>query len=240
MSIEQLIDPFYRDLPAEIFRKELIIGQLCWIPTLHLNKIPMIMEVERADPKEVYATKFRVRNLSEKDFRQRPKLPIKSLNLRETEELIINKAKKRPAIIVNVSPTIFDDMTKLLKSLGRLHLQEECLFFVPIYNIETAEHIGGFPPLMVSRIKALMYSQFFYCPPLRKLVLSGGVARLDRLQIVIPTNRAVYDPLPVVLSDDALAVLLSMIRFLFGSAETDLSAYKEILRETLPPEAMPA
>jgi hypothetical protein len=240
MSIEQLIDPFYRDLPAEIFRKELIIGQLCWIPTLHLNKIPMIMEVERADPKEVYATKFRVRNLSEKDFRQRPKLPIKSLNLRETEELIINKAKKRPAIIVNVSPTIFDDMTKLLKSLGRLHLQEECLFFVPIYNIETAEHIGGFPPLMVSRIKALMYSQFFYCPPLRKLGLSGGVARLDRLQIVIPTNRAVYDPLPVVLSDDALAVLLSMIRFLFGSAETDLSAYKEILRDTLPPEAMPA
>jgi hypothetical protein len=69
MSIEQLIDPFYRDLPAETFRKELIIGQLCWIPTLHLNKIPMIMEVERADPKEAYATKFQVRNLSEKDFR---------------------------------------------------------------------------------------------------------------------------------------------------------------------------
>jgi len=240
MSIEQLIDPFYRDLPAETFRKELIIGQLCWIPTLHLNKIPMIMDVERADPKEVYATKFRVRNLLEKDFRQRPKLPIKSLNLRETEELIINKAKKRPAIIVNASPTIFDDMTKLLKSLGRLHLQEECLFFIPIYNIETAAHIGGFPPLMVSRIKALMYSQFFYCPPLGRVGLSGGVARLDRFQLVISTNRAVCDPLPVALSDDALAVLLSMIRFLFGSAETDLSAYREILRDTLPPEAMPA
>ncbi len=122
MSIEQLIDPFYRDLPAETFRKELIIGQLCWIPTLHLNKIPMILEVERADPKEVYATKFRVRNLIEKDFRQRPKLPIKSLNLRETEELIVSKAKKRPAIVVCASPTIFDDITKLLKSLGSVCL----------------------------------------------------------------------------------------------------------------------
>jgi len=239
MSIEQLIDPFYKDLPQKTFRKETIIGQLCWIPALHINKIPMIMDVERADPKEVYATKFQVRNLSEKDFRQKAKLPIKSLNLRETEELIINKAKKRPAINVCGAPTIFDDITKVLRQLGRLHLQEECSIFVPIYNVETIEHTGGFPPVMVSRIKALMYSQFFYCPPLKKMALSGGIARLDRLQIVISINRAVCDPMPISLSEEALAVLLAMIRFLFGSTEPDLTSYKELLMETLPPEAKP-
>jgi hypothetical protein len=239
MSIEQLIDPFYKELPANTFRKEPSIGQLCWIPTLHINKIPLVMEVERADPKEAYATKFKVRNLTESDFKQRAKLPIKSLNLRETEELIVNKAKKRPAIIICTSPTIFDDLSKVLRKLGRLHLQEECLFFAPIYNIETAAHRGGFPPIMVSRIKALMYSQFFYCPLLRKEGLSGGIARLDRLQMLLPINRAVYDPLPISLSDDALAVLLAMMRFLFGSAEEELIAYKEVLMDTLPPEAKP-
>jgi hypothetical protein len=237
MSIEHLIDTFYKNLPESIFRKEIVIGQLCWIPAPHLNKIPMILEVERADPREVYATKFRVRNLLETDFKQKAKLPIKSLNLRETEELIVSKAKKRPAIVICNSTTIYDDITKLLKGLGRLHLQEECLIAVPIYNIETDEHRGGFPPIMVSRIKALMYSQFFYCPPLLKAGLSGGVARLDRLQMVIPTSRAVYDPLPISLSDEALAVLTAMIRAFFGSEEKDLIDYKEILIESLPPEA---
>ncbi len=68
---------------------------------------------------------------------------------------------------------------------------------------------------------------------------SEGIARLDRIQTILPTDRAVYDPLPIALSEDSLAVLLSMIRSWFGSVEEDLYAYKELLRETLPPEASP-
>jgi len=239
MGITQLIKPFYKDLPKETFRKEPTLGQLCWAPILHVNKIPMLMEVERADPKEHHATKFRIRNLAETDFRGRGKLPIKSLNLRETDELFINKANKRPAIIVWGSPIIFEDIKKLLRRMGKGHLQEYCLVLIPIYNIEKADHPGGFPPIMVSRIKALMYNQFFYCPGVTDIGVTEGVARLDRIQIILPTDRAVYDPLPIALSDDALAVLLSMLRSWFGSVEEDLNAYKELLRETLPAEALP-
>jgi hypothetical protein len=64
MGITQLITQFYKGLPKETFRKEPTIGQLCWAPILHINKIPRVMDVERADPKEHYATKFRVRNLT--------------------------------------------------------------------------------------------------------------------------------------------------------------------------------
>ena len=239
MGITQLITQFYRKLPRETFRKEPAIGQLCWMPSLHINKIPMIMEVERADPKEVYATKFHVRNLRENDFKAREKLPIKSLSLRITEELIVSKAKKRPAVVVWGSPMIFEDMEKLLTSIGRPHLQEYCLAVIPVYNIETVDHAGGFPPVMVSRIKALMYNQFFYCPPMDDIGLAEGIARLDRIQVILPTDRAVYEPLPVALSEDALAVLLSMLRFWFGSVEEDLDAYRELLRGTIPPQATP-
>ena len=93
MGITQLITKFYKELPRETFRKESTLGQLCWMPSLHIDKIPIIMEVERADPKEVYATKFRIRNLKENDFKTREKLPIKSLSLRITEELIVSKEK---------------------------------------------------------------------------------------------------------------------------------------------------
>lgn len=239
MGITQLITQFYKGLPKETFRKEPTIGQLCWAPILHINKIPRVMDVERADPKEHYATKFRVRNLTEDDFKARGKLPIKSLNLRETEELIISKANKRPAIIVWGSPIVFEDIEMFLKTIGKPHLQEYCLALIPIYNIEKSDHSGGFPPIMVSRIKALMYNQFFYCPAMKDIGLIEGVARLDRIQIILPTDRAVYDPLPIALSDDVLAVFLSMLRFWFGSVEEDLNAYKELLRETLPPEALP-
>lgn len=68
---------------------------------------------------------------------------------------------------------------------------------------------------------------------------SEGIARLDRIQIILPTERAVYEPLPIALSEDALAVLLSMLRSWFGSVEEDLDAYRELLRETIPPNAMP-
>jgi hypothetical protein len=92
---------------------------------------------------------------------------------------------------------------------------------------------------MVSRIKALMYNQFFYCPPMDDIGLVEGVARLDRIQIILPTDRAVYEPLPVALSEDALAVLLSMLRSWFGSVEEDLDAYRDLLRGTIPPRASP-
>jgi hypothetical protein len=86
---------------------------------------------------------------------------------------------------------------------------------------------------------SLLYNQFFYCPGIKNIGLNEGVARLDRIQIILPTDRAVYDPLPIALSDDALAVLLSMLRSWFGSVEEDLNAYKELLKETLPAEALP-
>jgi len=130
-------------------------------------------------------------------------------------------------------------MDILLRTIGKSHLQEYCLALIPIYNIEKTDHPGGFPPIMVSRIKALIYNQFFYCPGVTDIGVTEGVARLDRIQMILPTDRAVYDPLSIALSDDALAVLLSMLRSWFGSVEEDLNAYKDLLRETLPPEALP-
>lgn len=63
MGITQLITQFYRDLSKDSFRKEPMVGQVCWAPSLHINKVPMVIEVERADPKEAFAAKIKLRNL---------------------------------------------------------------------------------------------------------------------------------------------------------------------------------
>jgi hypothetical protein len=239
LGIVQLIDPFYIRLPDKTFRKISLVGQFCWIPVIHLDPIPRILDVERADPQEHYATKFEIRNMTGDDFRKKTRLPIKSLSLRETEELVIHRAKKRPAIVICAEATVFDDVETLLLRMGRKHLQENNVIVAPLYSVESGEHEGGFPPIMTARIRALMYRQFFYCPKGNSPLTEDSILRLDRLQTVI-ANYPAFIPEPYALGGEALGVLMAMLRSLFGGKEeADFETLKSLVFESLPDEAKP-
>jgi hypothetical protein len=233
MGITQVIDPFYQTLDPKIPKNRPVVGQFCWIAAPHVEKAPRIMEVEREKPTEHYATKFKIRNMTDQDFRKKQKLPIWSLTLRETEELVIQKAKKRLAITVAAENTIFDDIKENVA--GREHLQEENILVLPLYGIESAGHETGFPPVMVARIRALMYRQFFYCP--YKAPVYEAVVRLDRIQPIIPHHPG-WTPENVALSEDALSVLMSMLREYFGGQpDGDMRALRDLVQEALPDAA---
>ncbi len=237
LGIVQLIDPFYVKLPGDTFRRASVVGQFCWTPVTHLDPIPRILDVERADPQEHYATKFSIRNMMDIDFKKKTRLPIKALLLRETEELVIHRAKHRPAIIVSGEITIFDDVNVLLRQIGKKHLQEESLIVAPLYSVEAGDHEGGFPPVMVARTRALMYKQFFFCPKGNSPLTGDSIMRLDRLQTVIP-NYPAFIPEPFSLSAESLGVLMAMLRSLFGAKEEpEFNALKELVFESLPDEA---
>jgi hypothetical protein len=241
MGITQLIDPFYVDIPSDVFKNTPTTGQLCWIPSPQPDIIPQIFEIQRADPTEHQIGKFVIRNVRETDFLRKDELPIYKLRLRLHEELMIQKAKRRPAIVLSTSNTMFQDINHLLTAQGKKHLQRDSIFAIPIFGIERTDHPGGFPPIMTARIKALMYNQFFFCPrtcPGMEFI-EEGVARLDRLQIVFPGHRASYNPLSIRLSDDALGVLMNMlcVWLCIKGAPDDqkyLSGLKELLKATLP------
>jgi hypothetical protein len=237
LGIVQLIDPFYVKLPGDTFRRTSVVGQFCWVPVTHLDPIPRILDVERADPQEHYATKFSIRNMTDGDFKKKTRLPIKALSLRETEDLVIHRAKRRPVVIVSGENTIFDDVNTLLLQIGRKHLQEESLIVAPLYSVESGDHEGGFPPVMVARIRALMYKQFFFCPKENSPLTADSIMRLDRLHAVVP-NYPAYIPEPYSLSAETLGVLMAMLRSLFGAKqEAEFEALKELVFESLPDEA---
>jgi len=237
LGIVQLIDPFYVKLPDDTFRRASIVGQFCWVPVTHLDPIPRLLDVERFDPQEHYATKFSIRNMTDGDFKKKTRLPIKALSLRETEDLVIHRAKRRPVVIVSGENTIFDDVNTLLLQIGRKHLQEESLIVAPLYSVESGDHEGGFPPVMVARIRALMYKQFFFCPKGNSPLTSDSIMRLDRLQTIIP-NYPAYIPEPYSLSTEVLGVLMAMLRSLFGAKEEpEFEALKALVFESLPDEA---
>jgi len=233
MGITQVIDPFYQSVDLRALKNRPVVGQFCWIVAPHIDKIPRIMEVDRENPNEHYATNFKIRNMTDQDFRKKQKLPIIALTLRETEELLIQKAKKRLAITVAAENTLYSDVNENIG--GREHLQEENILVLPHYGIEAAGHETGFPPVMVARIKALMYRQFFYCP--YKAPVYESVVRLDRIQPIIPHHPG-WEPENIALSGEALGVLMGMLREYFGAPrDEDLKALREIVQEALPDEA---
>jgi hypothetical protein len=239
-GIAQVVDPFYQALPNDSFRKVPVVGQLCWVPIPYLEKVPFLFDIERADPTEHYATKFSLRQIRSSDFRSKQRLPLKLLNLRDTDELLAQRAKRRLAIIVAGEYTLFSDVERVLRQRAQKHLQEDTVLVAPLYGVEGPDHPGGVPAVMMTRVKALMYRQFFYCPPHPSPQVYEALVRLDRLQSVMP-QFPTYEPLPFALSAEALGVLMGVIRALFGASDdADLDALKDLLRETLPPEAAPA
>ena len=233
MGITQIIDPFYQRLNLKDLKNRPVVGQFCWIAAQHIDRTPRILEVERNKPTDHFATNFVIRNMTDQDFKKKTKLPIKYLSLRETEELVIHRAKMRLAITIAAENTIFEDVKDAVG--GREHLQEENILVLPLYGIESAAHEGGFPSVMVARIKALMYRQFFYCPHFSGIY--EAVVRLDRIQPVIPHYPG-WKPEGIALSQEALGVLMAMLREYFGAPQDeDMKALREIVQEALPEDA---
>lgn len=231
-GIGQVIPSFYTDLPANTFRRGPVVGQFFWVVAPFLAHIPWVYDVQRADPTEHTVATGKIRPIDKTDFRPKNRLPIKVLSLRETEELLIGRGKKRLAVVISAHYTIFHDIAAILRQRGQSHLQEDSVIVVPLYGVENKTHSGGFPPSMTAKIQALQYRQFFHCPG--HPVIKEGVLRLDRLQPVLP-HQLSMEPTQVALHPEALGVLLTMVRALFGAPlDEDFVALQSLLRETLP------
>ncbi|ATB29675.1 hypothetical protein [Melittangium boletus] len=241
MGLTTLIGPFYKPLNERTFRQAPSLGQLAWVPVPAYPPIPQILDVERDNPRGHESARATVRNVTRDDFKKRRGLPVYKLQLADNEELMVQKAKRRLAIVIAPLGTAFDDVDPLLRQAGKKHLQERNVLVAPLYGIQSENHPTGFPELMRHRIDALLYSQFFFCPANSSPIVYDGVARLDRLFPVVPKDPAAYDPLPLALSDDALPVLLALLRLRFGSkSEPEIDVMRELLVDTIPEQFRPS
>jgi hypothetical protein len=243
MGITQIIDPFYRKLDSRTHRSKFENGQIAWVPTSFDIGLPTIMEVERSSPEDHFASKFSIHPMTDKDFRKHSRLPIKLLNLGETEELLVSRCKLRPAIVLTPSLGRYPDLSVQLRRMGKTHYEDHSVVVIPLYSIQKDDQDTGFPAVMVARTKALLYNQFFFCPRKNSGLLYDSIARLDRLFFLRPISPA-FQPTEYALSDDCLLVLTVMLRSLLGlcmppKEEETFLAVRELAMETLPEEARP-
>lgn len=233
MGLFQLYSPkeYYKKIDPKNYQK----GQLCWINSPYINEIPRILDVERNQPEEHDEVKFILRNVDpDHDFRgsQERILPLKYLKLESTEELLVQKAKRRPAIIISSGLDIYPEITKLLRERGQKHLQEDSLFMVPCYGVETRDNRRGFPTEMAVRIRCMLYRQFFPLPAYSVLT-TDSIARLDRIQVVISRHRAAIEPTNTCLSDEVFHIFLSQFIFcMSGIEEKEFLEIRDLVNET--------
>ena len=218
------------------------VGHFVWCPVPHLEEVPRILEVERASSEAHFATKFEIVQIGEDHFKKKSKLPIKALALGETEELLISKAKKRPCIVISAQKTTFQDEA-ITNELGKKRdLQDKSMILAPMYGLATPDDPKGFPPIMVARIRAFLYNQFFYLPqscPKTKISLGKeSIVRLDRLFAAWPSRGVAA--MDKKLSEEPLSLLLAVLRERLGGKEGEnLSVVRELLFEQLPKHARP-
>ena len=218
------------------------VGHFVWCPVPHLEEVPRILEVERASSEAHFATKFEIVQMGGDHFKRKSKLPIKALALGETEELLISKAKKRPCIVVSAQNTTFEDEAIVNELRKRRHLRDNSMILAPLYGLAIPDEPKGFPPIMVARIRAFLYNQFFYlpqsCPKTRVSIGKESIVRLDRLFATSPSRGVTA--MDKKLSEEPLLLLLAVLRERLGGKEDEnLSLVRELLFEQLPEPARP-
>ncbi len=223
-----------------------VLGQLLWIPAPQLNPHPYVIEAERTQSTSHASAQARWTTMTDKHFTRRADkaLPILGLKLNETEEVIAYKAKRRPAVVVGTRATVFGHRSELDKP----HHEENRIVVAPIYGVRTEDDPHGFSSVMASRVRHLLYTQYFPAAEWREsrspappgsLSLEEGIIRFDRLQFASP-----FPPscrlVPLRIADDAFALLQSLLWvYLHAEPSETLREMRDVFESYLPDEAKP-
>ncbi|MGA2400370.1 MAG: hypothetical protein ABSG91_01530 [Syntrophobacteraceae bacterium] len=230
MSLLQYIKP--EDFYVPVKPSSYGTGQFCRIIVPIIEKIPSILDIQRDSPTEHSLTAFKVRKAGQHtDFRR--VLPLKYLNLRSNEELLIQRSKYRPGVIMNPRLDFDPDLFKLLRNRSKTHLLEDSLFVAPCYSVQADDFDTGVPLEMSERVKCLLYSQFFYCAANYTFRQTEGILRFDRIQVVVGRHPAAIQPLPYALSEEAFSIFRAMFLFcITGEQDEDLKILRELLKDS--------
>ena len=232
---------FYEPILGSLSYTNPVIGQICWAPILHVDIIPRIFEVERHHRREHEYVNYVIRNMKESDFKGKGKLPLKLLSLREGQEAIISGASKRPCILLHYGETIFPDMEPILKSMGRTHLQRKNnMLLLPLCGVQDDRgHLGGFPPVMVARIRAMLYDQFLFFPKDKNALLNDSIGRIDSLQVLV-NHHPVCDFTSYKITDEFFVVIIGLLKRWFNlELDEEFNSVIEMCNEACPEEALP-
>ena len=142
-------------------------GDVIITPVLYLDPQRNVLKVERdnVDASTHNSGNFFTEKLDyTKHFKQQSKtLPVYNLRLRINEEILLNKAKMRPCVVLHMENENIQKPTDNDNAVPNLNKQS--VFLLPLYGFtRDSTGIQKFSDIMRKRIMCLQYNKLFFFP----------------------------------------------------------------------------
>lgn len=215
---------------------ELESGQFCWVPVLEKEHRPWVADVKRSAVTMHDSADLDIRRYDEaKDFKGKDtRLPVHALRLTDNHELIISRAKKRLCLIIGktdgADPHSLPEGVQRNKALNAFGSQ---YLLAPLYSASSPKKVTSFGSVMCSRIRSLMYPEFFWAPKSGGVISEDSVIRLDHLFL----DPLVYGVTPEnhFLSAEAQGFVMDQVKLILGEDPSEeFVEVRELLLEDLP------
>jgi len=161
-----------------------VVGQIVRTVVPNLCDGWKIFEAQRADQVKHSSVSGVIRSVDDKvDYRPKAtRLPIYSLRLRDSEELLAVRSKLRPCLVLMTAVGILPQHlpNDWQRSMGQVAFRHTSYLVAPIFSIAQKNETKAFGPAMAARIECLVYPQFVYLPRSGGIIRTDSVARLDR------------------------------------------------------------
>lgn len=235
MGITQVFDKFYEPDTNSLPQ----LGSVYWVPTPEVPEVPKILEVRRASPEEHEITDFEFVEVADRHFKPNSRLPIKRLNLGDTQELLITKAKKRPCVVLGRGFISSDKIESIADGEQRRqakHLHKPTHLVAPMYGCATYTDRTAFGPILTARVKALWYPHLCYMPPLNPKGSASNPGSILRLDHIFPSHLSRgAERAGIKVTDEVLEIIMDQLGVVCDQPESEnLILIKDIVKDCLP------
>jgi len=224
----QFFDPFYSESKAT---RE--TGEIWYVPCPEVQHAPTILDVGRSSPTEHHHVSFEICPISpEQHFRESAKnLPIKLLNLKANEELIVSKGKLRPCVVLAQLPTVNpEELPDGIQRKQAGHLGNGAYLVAPMYSIAGPNSTGTYMSALVERVRKLSYLHLFCLPEVKNPEFPRSIVRLDRVFVSHLGCGCKPSKDKVMINDSPMNMIRTQLSIIYDLpiSEEDLSAFEEI------------
>lgn len=237
MGISQLFDKFYE--PDSSPTPE--IGSVYWVPTSEVTEVINILQVKRATPQEHQITDFEFVEINSDHFKSTDRLPVKRLNLGDSQELVVTKAKKRPCVVLGkatIPPSQIESISDGAQRRQAKHLKRSLYLVAPFYSCAKYSENSTFGPILTARVKALMYPHLCYMAPLNPNETASNPGSIIRLDQVFPTSLGRgTEKADLKVVEDLMEIILGQFQVVSDLPEVEaLTVARELVKDCLPEE----
>lgn len=230
MNWWDFIDSFYERREGQEIRP----GDIVWCPTVYWDMKRKILNISRAstDIKTHDMVNAAIEDFSpEKHYKDNDPnrtLPIYKLGLRRFEELVLDKTKVRPCIVLHCEKEKVPQNGET--DTSTILLNQDILTLLPIYGFEKNGGIIKYSQKTMHRIKWLQYKKLFFFPADNDYdIKKDSFARLDMIfQIPI---RHICGPSFTKLHKNCFSLLKLYVlnHFQLGFSEEEYKAELELI-----------